>query len=164
MTGSVVQVSISPGGMPKLPIPEGVVNRLGIEGDGHAHPQFHGGPMQALLLICAEAVEELVAEGFPLFFGALGENLTVRSIDRRQMRIGQRYRVGSLLIELTKVRVPCSALSVYGPGIQQRIYDKVVKANNPESERWGMSGFYAMVHQPGTVRVGDPITFLDQSV
>ena len=86
MTGSIVQINISRGGMPKLPIPEGYVTPLGIEGDLHARPHIHGGPRQALLLICSEVIDQLIAEGYPLYYGALGENLTTRGIDRR---IGQ---------------------------------------------------------------------------
>ena len=71
-----------------------------------------------MLLITAEAIDELIARGYPLYYGALGENLTTRGLDRRQLRAGQRFRVGSALIELTKVRVPARTLDVYGAGHQ----------------------------------------------
>src|SRR6202165_5554916 len=118
MIGSVLQVSISPGGIPKRPIPEAVVTVEGIRGDRWAHPDIHGGPNQALLLITSEGIEELIAQGHPLFPGALGENLTITGLDRRQMRVGQRYRVGEVFLDLTKLRAPCATLDVYGPGIQ----------------------------------------------
>ena len=50
--------------------------------------------MQALLLITSEGIDELIEQGYPVFAGAMGENLTTLGLDRRQMRIGQRYRVG----------------------------------------------------------------------
>ncbi len=158
MTGSVVQINISRGGVPKRPVAESVATPLGLEGDVCAHPEIHGGPTQAVLLIAAEAIEELIARGYPLYFGALGENFTTRGLDRRALRLGQRFRIGGALIELTKVRAPCSTLDVYGPSIQREIYDQAVKAGNIASPRWGMSGFYAAVIQPGPVRVGDPIS------
>ncbi len=164
MTGRILQISISRGGVPKYPIPEGLVTPLGIEGDIHAHPHIHGGPRQALLLVCSEAIAALIAKGHPLFYGALGENLTTAGIDHRQMRSGQRYRIGEVFVELTKVRAPCATLDVYGPSIKQEIYDKAVKAGDPESPRWAMSGFYASVLQGGYVRTNDMITFLDQMV
>lgn len=164
LTGSVLQVNISRGGVPKLPIPQGRVTALGIEGDVCAHPRFHGGPLQALLLICAETIDELAAKGYPVYYGALGENLTIRGIDRRQFRTGQRYRIGEIFVELTKIRVPCATLDVYVPSIKQEIYDKQVKAGDPESPRWGMSGFYASIVRPGVVRQGDIITLVDQVV
>ncbi|MBI3470542.1 MAG: MOSC domain-containing protein [Candidatus Solibacter usitatus] len=157
MTGTVVQVNISPGGVPKRAIPSGVITPLGIEGDRHAHPAIHGGPRQALLLITSETIDELIARGYPLFYGALGENLTTRGLDRRLLRAGQRLRAGSALLELTKPRGPCSALDVYGPTLSREIYDPRVKAGDPRSPRWGMSGFYAAVIEPGCVHGGDPI-------
>jgi MOSC domain-containing protein YiiM len=163
MTASIVQVSVSRGGVPKRSIPSGVVTELGIAGDACAHPQIHGGPQQALLLITSEGIEELTALGFPLFPGALGENLTTLGLDRRRMRVGQRYRIGQVLIELTKMRAPCEQLSVYGPGIQNAVYDLQVRAGDPQSPRWGLGGFYARVLQAGTIRPGDPISLLDQS-
>ena len=77
-SGCVQQINISKGGIPKRPIAEAVVTPLGIEGDLHAHPEIHGGPRQALLLISSEGIDELVKDGFPLYPGALGENITTR--------------------------------------------------------------------------------------
>lgn len=161
MNGTVIQVNRSLGGVPKYPVAEGLLTPLGVEGDFCAHPQIHGGPRQAVLLIAAEAVEELIARGYPLFFGALGENLTTRGLDRRLVRIGQRLRVAEALLEITKVRAPCATLDVYGPAIKQEIYDKLVKAGDPQSARWGLSGFYAAVIEPGRVRAGDAIALAD---
>jgi MOSC domain-containing protein YiiM len=158
MTGTILQLSVSPGGIPKHGVLTGVVNELGLEGDSHAHPQFHGGPRQALLLITSEGIEELAASGFPVYPGALGENITTRGLDRRQWRIGQRWRLGdSVLIEFTKMRVPCNTLSPYGPGIQAAVYDDKVKAKDPSSVRWGLSGMYAKVLRAGTLSPGDVI-------
>jgi MOSC domain-containing protein YiiM len=158
VTGSVLQINISRGGVPKRPVAESVATPLGLEGDDCAHPEIHGGPKQAVLLIAAEAIEELIARGYPLYFGALGENFTTRGLDRRALRLGQRFRIGGALIELTKVRAPCSTLDVYGPALQREIYDPAVKAGNFASPRWGMSGFYAAIIEPGPVHVGDPIS------
>ncbi len=157
MTGHIIQISISRGGLPKRSIPFGLITPLGIEGDLCAHPEIHGGPRQALLLIAAEVVDELIARGYPVGYGALGENLTTSGLDRRHLRLGQRLRAGGAVIELTKVRVPCTTLDVYGPTIKQEIYDKRVKAGDPTSPRWGMSGFYASVIEPGPVRIHDII-------
>jgi MOSC domain-containing protein YiiM len=161
-SGSVVQINISRGGLPKRAIPVGEVTSAGITGDAFAHPYIHGGPLQAVLWITEEGIEELAALGFPLFPGALGENLTTRGVDRRGLRIGQRYRVGETILQLTKLRQPCESLSVYGPGIQRAVYDAQVHAGDPQSPRWGLAGFYASVVQPGTIRPGDPIRLLDQ--
>jgi MOSC domain-containing protein YiiM len=159
---SVLQINVSPGGLPKRPIPDGVVTPLGIAGDGHAHPQVHGGPRKAILIITSEGIEELKEQGFPMYYGALGENLTTRGLDRRSVRVGQRYRIGEILVEITKVRTPCETLNAY-PGIQKAIYDQEVKAGNSASPLWGLSGFYASVLKAGAIRPGDPIQLLDET-
>jgi MOSC domain-containing protein YiiM len=164
VAASILQISVSRGGVPKRAIPFGEVTPLGIVGDKQAHPEIHGGHEQALLLITSEGIEELIALGFPLFNGALGENITTLGLDRRMLRIGQRYRVGAIIIELTKVRQPCDQLSPYGLGIQQAVYDIQVHTGDARSPRWGLGGFYASVPQPGTIHPGDPITLLDEFV
>jgi MOSC domain-containing protein YiiM len=164
MTGSIIQINISPGGIPKRPIPDAIVTAEGIRGDRWSHPDIHGGPNQALLLITSEGIDELIEQGFPLFPGALGENLTTLGLDRRQMRIGQRFRAGEVFFELTKRRAPCATLNMYGPGIQQAIFDTQVKAGDPSSLRWGLSGFYARVLRSGTLRSQDPIALIEQVV
>ncbi len=166
MQGTVVQVNVSRlGGIPKLSIPEGLVTVHGIEGDACRNLQVHGGPKQAVLIICAEAIDDLVAQGFPLFYGALGENLTVRGIDHRQFRIGQRWRIGEVWVELTKVRAPCKTLNVYGEGtIQKAVYDKQVRDGDPASPLWAKAGVYASIVTPGTVRPGDFVKLVDQLV
>jgi MOSC domain-containing protein YiiM len=161
VSGSIVQISTSRGGVPKHAIPSAEVNTLGIIGDACAHPDVHGGPLQAVLLVTSEGIDELIAAGYPLFFGALGENLTTRGLDRHAMRFGQRYRVGDgVVIELTKLREPCNQLSVYGFGIQRFVIDSQAAAGDPQSPRWGLGGFYAAVVAPGTIRTGDPIELL----
>lgn len=161
MQGSVVQISWSKGGIPKLPVAETFVSTRGVDGDDWAHPRFHGGPKQALLLISTESLDELRLLGFDLFPGALGENLTVRGIDRRLWRSGQRYRAGRVLLELTKLRQPCKTLNPYGSGIQAALYDKQCKAGQPASPVWARGGFYASVVEPGPLRTGDIIALED---
>jgi MOSC domain-containing protein YiiM len=158
MTGSILQINISSGGVPKRALPEASVTAQGVQGDGHAHPEIHGGPERAVLLITAEGIEELTALGFPLTYGSLGENLTTRGIGRREWRVGQRWRIGQdVVIEITKRRAPCQTLNMYGPGIQAAIYDALTRDGDPASPKWGLSGMYASVVSPGVVRTGDSI-------
>jgi len=160
MTGTIVQVSISSaGGVPKHAIEEGILATNGIVGDAWRYP-FHGGPKRAILLITSEGIDALAAQGFPVYNGALGENLTTRGLDRESLRIGQRFQAGRAIIQLTQVRLPCDTLSVYGKGIQAATYDARAQAGDTESPVWGMSGFYASVVQPGVLRPGDAIALL----
>ena len=157
MDATILQVNTSPGGLPKRAIAVGLITPLGIEGDDHAHPEIHGGPEKAVLLIAAETVDEFVRRGYALFYGALGENLTTRGLDIRSLRIGDRLRAGGALLEITRPRGPCSQLDIYGETLKNEIYDAGVKQRDPSSPRWGMSGFYLSVLEPGPVQPGDII-------
>ncbi|HEY7392355.1 MAG TPA: MOSC domain-containing protein [Bryobacteraceae bacterium] len=148
---------MSPGGLPKYPVSEGLISPLGIQGDVQAHPKIHGGPRKAILLIAAEVVEELATRGYPVFYGALGENLTIRGIRIRDLRVGDHLHAGNALLEITQPRGPCTALDLYGESLKTEVYDARVKALDPQSARWGMSGFYARVIEEGLVRMWDRV-------
>jgi len=157
MPGTIIQVNVSPGGLPKRPIPQGRIVLEGLEGDAHAHPQVHGGARKAVLLIAAEVVDELAARGYPVFYGALGENLTMRGLDVRGLRIGDRLRAGGATLEITGLRVPCSQLDVYGESLKGDLYDARVQAGDTSSPCWGRGGFYSSVVEAGAVAPGDII-------
>src|SRR3954451_13662521 len=110
--GAIVQISTSRGGIPKIAVPEAFLTLTGLEGDVCAHPKFHGGPNQAILIVTSEALDEMKAAGFMVYPGSLGENLTVTGLDRREIRIGQRFSAGEAILEITKLRVPCATLNV----------------------------------------------------
>lgn len=161
MSARVVQVNVSRGGVPKLPVPEAYVHSDRLEGDDWNDRKHHGLPGQALCLYSVELIEELKTEGFPLFPGAMGENLTTEGLDYRRVRLGQTFRVGpEVEIRITKIRRPCRTIAVYGEGIQRATFDAAVKAGETASPKWGRSGFYAEVLKEGVVRPGDPIVEL----
>jgi len=147
--GVVMQVNVSNGGVPKLPVATATVGRLGIEGDKHIY-RLHGGAEKALLMMPSELIDALAQEGFGVYYGALGENLTIRGLPQKEWRAGQRYRVGSVLIELTEMRAACGKLNRFGAGIQERIQ--------------GESGFYAAVLENGVIQAGDTIQLVDPVV
>ncbi len=155
MQGKVLQVNVSPGGIPKRAIAKGQVSLTGIAGDSWANLKYHGGPDQALLVIASETLARLREKGFPVFAGALGENLTTEGLDVRQWRVGQTFRAGSVRLQFTKTRVPCRKIQVYGASIGQAIFDVQVKAGDFTSPVWGFSGMYARVVTPGVVQPGD---------
>ena len=155
----LAQINRSNGGMPKRAIASPVMlKHEGVEGDWQLNRTHHGGPDKAVLMIAAELIDSLSARGFPVFYGALGENLTVLGFDPHLWRTGQRYRVGAeAVIELTTLRVPCSNLNVYGLGIHAALYDAQCKAGDVGSPRWAFGGFYARVIHPGLISTGVPV-------
>jgi MOSC domain-containing protein YiiM len=159
MTGVLHQINRSNGGLPKRAIPHPVMlNHGGIEGDRQGNLRIHGGPDKAVLMIAAELIDSLAARGFPVYYGALGENLTVTGLDPRQWRAGQHYRIGAdAVIEFTKLRAPCTNLDAYGPLIKAEIYDPRCKAGDIASPHWAHSGFYARVIHAGLLFPGAPV-------
>jgi MOSC domain-containing protein YiiM len=159
MHGRVVQVNISRGGVPKLPVPSARFGFERVEGDDWNDKRHHGLPGQAVCLFSIELIDVLKEQGFPLFPGALGENLTTAGLPYRDIRPGQIFRVGSgAEIRITKVRQPCRTIQVYGERIMKAMYDADVRAGRTSSRLWGRSGYYAEVLVEGTVRPGDLIT------
>ena len=157
-TAHIVQINVSPGGVPKRPINRGTVTRERILGDDWNDKRHHGLPGQALCLFSLETIEELVREGYPVFPGALGENLTTSGLDYRTVRPGQQYAIGAeVRIRITKVRQPCRTIAVYGPSLLRALFDPEVKRGSTDSPRWGRSGFYAEVLREGTIAPGDPL-------
>jgi MOSC domain-containing protein YiiM len=164
MTGIIEQVSISLGGVPKTAISEAWIGALGLDGDSHRNPKHHGGPLKAVLLISAEVLDQLRAEGFDVSPGSLGENLTIRGIDFRLLRPGMRFRAGGAVLQLTTLRQPCATLDIFNsPGlrIQPRLYDALAKSGDPASPNWANGGFYASVLAPGFVRPDDILELAD---
>jgi len=157
MPGTIIQVNVSRGGLPKRPVARARIGGVGLEGDAQAHPEIHGGPRKAVLLIAAEVVDGLAAQGYPVFYGALGENLTTRGLDLRGLKPGDRLRAGSATLEITRVRKPCGQLDVYGSSLKADLYDARVEAGDAGSPRWGWSGFYLSVIEEGAVAPGDII-------
>jgi MOSC domain-containing protein YiiM len=102
-------------------------------------------------------VDEFTAQGYPLFYGALGENLTTRGLNIHDIRLGDQIRAGSALLEITQPRGPCSQLDVYGTALKKELTDEKVRSGDYTSPRWGMSGFYAKVLLPGLVQPDDII-------
>ena len=159
MTGILKQINRSNGGLPKRAVSGPVMlSEVSVEGDRCRNPVLHGGPKKAVLMAAAEFIDTLVARGFPVFYGALGENLTVSGLDPHAWRSGQRYRIGQdAVIELTTLRTPCANLDVYGPEIKAELYDAKCRARDTTSLCWAHGGFYARVIHTGIIQPGDEV-------
>jgi MOSC domain-containing protein YiiM len=149
--GKIRSIQTSPGGIPKRDAGLGRLTKRGLDGDDWAHPKYHGGPNQALLLIGEEVLEELRGFGFEVFPGALGENLTTEGLNYGDLQTGMRLRLGDdAVIQLTKLREPCRTLDVYNRNPEAGRIQPILK------ER-GRGGWYARVVAEGIVKAGDQI-------
>jgi MOSC domain-containing protein YiiM/GNAT superfamily N-acetyltransferase len=153
MSGRVVQVNVSPGGVPKLPVDQALVGRLGLDGDAHHHDHVHGGPHRAVCLLALEAIERVQADGHPIEPGAVGENLTTVGIEIARLPVGAQLAIGEeLLLEIAAPANPCDVIKhVFVRGKSGRISILL----HPDDSR-----MYARVLREGVVREGDPIRVL----
>lgn len=150
MPARVLQVNVSPGGVPKRAVHEAHVGREGLSGDSVNHPKVHGGPERAVCLFPLELIRALQAEGHPVFPGAVGENLTVAGLDWPSLTEEAVLAIGDeVRLQLTKRVEPCNTIAgAFADGQFKRI--KPDRA--PDQTRW-----YARVLTEGTVRPGDEI-------
>ena len=106
--GTVHQLSVSSGGVPKLPVADARVHRGGMAGDAQADRRHHGGPERALCLFSLERIEEFRAEGHPIAPGSTGENVTIAGLDWSRVVPGARLRLGDeVLVEISSYTTPC---------------------------------------------------------
>ncbi len=154
MNGRIFQLNVSPGGVPKLAIQQGLVHELGMVGDAHRFPKIHGGPQRALCLFSLERILELQAEGHPIFPGAVGENVTVAGLNWNELQPGVRLSLGDEVeVELTTYTKPCNTIVQY---FVEGNYHRINQQMHP-----GHSRIYARILRNGTMRVGQQVVIVD---
>jgi len=152
----IVQINISPGGVPKLPVPEARVTTLGLEGDLHRDMEVHGGPERALCIFSLEQIHVLQTEGHNISPGAIGENLTVEGLDWERVTPGSRLELGAgVLIEVTRYTSPCFNIK---KSFADGDFSRVSQKRNPGSSR-----VYARVISEGMIRQGDTVRLVNPS-
>jgi MOSC domain-containing protein YiiM len=125
------------------------VRRTNLDGDGQGDLSVHGGPDKAVYAYPFEHYahwkRELARDEMP--FGQFGENFTVEGLLEDAVRIGDAFRVGTALVQVSQPRAPCFKL-----GIRMRL---------PEFPKRflesGRIGFYLRVLEEGEVGAGDAI-------
>ena len=141
---TLVQVSTSRGGMPKLARAESVVTLDGVGDDWQRNRKYHGGRDRAVCLFGAEGYDRLRVEyDIDLRPGDVGENFTTAGIELDTLGPGDTLAVGACRIQIVDVRVPCRSLDQW----DKRLL-KAIK---------GHSGWVCRVLVEGTVRPGDPV-------
>jgi MOSC domain-containing protein YiiM len=125
-----------------------------VDGDRQAAPKFHGGRDKAVYAYAAEDVAWWESElGRSLGAAAFGENLTVTGMDVSGAVIGERWRLGSTLLQVTAPRLPCFKLGLRSG--DRHLPRRFAGAGRP--------GAYLTVVQEGEIGAGDAIEVLDRS-
>lgn len=144
------QINCSPGGLPKLPVPEAWVSLKGMDGDRQRNRVLHGGSDRALCLFSFETLEALQQEGHTVYAGASGENLTVAGLNWTELKPGDHLEIGEeVQIELTSYCEPCRHNAQW---FLNGDYSRISHQHHP-----GWSRLYARVLSEGRVRQGDRV-------
>jgi MOSC domain-containing protein YiiM len=130
------------------------VRRLGLDGDGNADPENHGGVDKAALIYSADHFPSWRQEhGLAgLTGGGFGENLTIEGDSEAGVCIGDVYRVGGALLEVAQPRTPCWKLARrWGlDWLPRRVLET------------GRSGWYVRVLEEGPVQAGDAMELVER--
>jgi len=133
-------------GIVKRPAQEAVeIGPLGLAGDAVLDTKNHGGPDQAVYIYGQPDYDFWAGElGRDLPPGLFGENLTIDGLESRKMLIGDRLRIGDVVLEVTSPRIPCNtfAARMGDPMWVKRFF----AVNRP--------GVYMRVIETGTVTAG----------
>lgn len=125
------------------------IGRLGLEGDLQVDKRHHGGPEMAVHLypLAHHAFWREQLGDHPLLPdpGAFGGNVAIENLDETQVRIGERFELGSAVLEISQPRMPCAT-------IERRFERKGMVAAIMET---GRCGWYYRVVEEGTAQAGD---------
>ena len=139
----------------KTPVAGAVqVGPLGLAGDEQGDLRVHGGPDKAVHHYATEHYAAWRAElgGLPVLAapGAFGENLATRGLTEASLCLGDRVRVGSVLLEVSQSRQPCWKLNDHFgvPDMARRV------------QHSGRTGWYYRVLEPGALQAGDKLTLI----
>jgi MOSC domain-containing protein YiiM len=132
------------------------IGYLGIEGDQQADLSVHGGPDKALHHYPVDhyARWATAAVNHPLLnaLGAFGENISTQGLLEGEACIGDQFRLGTALVEISQGRQPCWK--------QAARMEWTTLPNMMVRER--RSGWYYRVLEEGTAEAGDELTLLDR--
>jgi MOSC domain-containing protein YiiM len=128
------------------------VDSLGLAPDVQVDEKHHGGLDQALYVYAQEDADHWAsALGREITPGAFGENLRTVGLDVSGARIGERWRVGRIEVQVTAPRIPCSTFAAFWD--VPDLVGRFLSAGRP--------GAYLRVAIGGIVQAGDRIEVLD---
>lgn len=133
----------------KTPVAARVAVRgVNVDGDDQADRRVHGGPDQAVYAYARESYAWWERElGRSLDNGLFGENLTLDGVDADGALIGERWAIGSVVLEVTAPRIPCLKL-------QTRVGEPAFVKRFAAGRR---PGAYLRILQPGELGAGDTV-------
>jgi MOSC domain-containing protein YiiM len=138
----------------KLPV-EGQVRVEGVNlaGDDQADRRVHGGPDKAVYAYAREDSDWWAEQlGREIVDGMFGENLTTEGVDVSGAVVGERWRIGSVELEVCQPRLPCSKLGVHFGDL--KMIKRFAQASRP--------GAYLRIVTEGELQAGDELTVVSR--
>src|SRR5207245_3521361 len=138
----------------KAPVAGRIAARgVNLEGDDQADRKAHGGPDKAVYAYAVEDIRWWEQEiGRSLEYGGFGENLTTQGIGVNDALVGERWEIGTTVLEVSEPRVPCWRLGV-------RMNDPMFPRRFTEALR---PGTYLRLIVEGSVGAGDEIRVVER--
>jgi len=137
----------------KKPIEKGWLSKKGFANDGVANTAFHGGEDRAVCFYVFEHYQEWEKEfNRELSLPSFGENITVSGMDEKSICIGDVYRIGDAIVQITQGRIPCATISQHNnvDVFLQRIIETC------------KTGYFARVLEEGMITNKSTIKLLEQ--
>jgi MOSC domain-containing protein YiiM len=129
------------------------VEGVNVAGDEQADRRVHGGPDKAVYAYAVEDAAFWSGElGRELGPGAFGENLTTSGLDVSGAVVGERWRIGSVELEVCQPRLPCSKLALRLG--EPQMVKRFAQASRP--------GAYLRIAAEGSLGAGDPVEVLSR--
>src|SRR5262245_43495861 len=131
------------------------VQRTNLDGDRQGDLGGHGGEQRAVYVYQIESYRYWQEQrtGNDFVYGQFGENFTIEGLPDDEVCIGDQYRIGDAVFEVTQPRVTCYRLGI-------RMNEPRMPAMLTSS---GRPGFYLRVLEPGDVGAGDAIVKVGQA-
>jgi MOSC domain-containing protein YiiM len=125
-----------------------------LQGDGQADRRYHGGLDKAVLAYSADHYpiwrEELPLPEMP--YGGFGENLTIEALDETSVCIGDSYRIGDVVVQVSQPRQPCWKL-----GRRWKLKDLPARV-----KKRGWAGWYFRVREEGYLEAGMKVELIER--
>jgi MOSC domain-containing protein YiiM len=129
------------------------VTHLCVAGDQVGDTVYHGGRDQAVYAFAREDLDWWEGElGAPIRNGQFAENLTTSGIDVNEAEVGERWRVGTVLLEVAMVRIPCNDFKNW-----QRLSGYDDRAWVKRFAEQARPGPYLRVIEEGELQAGDEL-------
>jgi len=143
-------------GIYKNPVSTSILlGKSDVKNDSVIDRKYHGGEHKACYFYAANHYQHF-KDLYPHLnwqYGMFGENITIDAFEETNIRIGDTYKIGTAIIQISEPRQPCFKLGIrFG---SQKILKEFIQSS--------YSGFYVRILQEGEVSTGDQLELLDRN-